>query len=97
MTGGCQCGAIRYEITSFPLLLYTCNCTDCQRQTGSAFALNMPVRFKDFRILQGEWLAPHLAQRHGSDLAVLRHVRHTALRRTRRAAGNRQPSCRNAR
>jgi hypothetical protein len=54
MTGGCQCGAIRYEITSFPLLLYTCNCTDCQRQTGSAFALNMPVRFKDFRILQGE-------------------------------------------
>ena len=53
MTGGCQCGAIRYEIASFPLL-YTCNCTDCQRQTGSAFALNMPVRFKDFRILQGE-------------------------------------------
>ena len=51
MTGGCQCGAIRYEITSFPLLLYTCNCTDCQRQTGSAFALNMPVRFRDFRIL----------------------------------------------
>ncbi|UPJ49095.1 GFA family protein [Bradyrhizobium sp. 200] len=36
------------------MLLYTCNCTDCQRQTGSAFALNMPVRFKDFRILQGE-------------------------------------------
>jgi hypothetical protein len=32
MTGGCQCGAIRYEITSFPLLLYTCNCTDCQRE-----------------------------------------------------------------
>ena len=54
MTGGCQCGAIRYEITSFPLLLYTCNCTDCQRQTGSAFALNMPVRFEDFRILKGE-------------------------------------------
>ena len=54
MTGGCQCGAIRYQITSFPLLLYTCNCTDCQRQTGSAFALNMPVAVKDFRITQGE-------------------------------------------
>jgi hypothetical protein len=54
MTGGCRCGAIRYEITSFPLLLYTCNCTDCQRQTGSAFALNMPVRFNDFRLLRGE-------------------------------------------
>ena len=34
MTGGCQCGAIRYEVASFPLLLYTCNCIDCQRQTG---------------------------------------------------------------
>ena len=40
MTGGCQCGAIHYEITSFPLLPYACNCTDCQRQTRSAFALN---------------------------------------------------------
>ena len=38
MTGGCQCGAIRYEIVGFPLFLYTCNCTDCQRQSGSAFA-----------------------------------------------------------
>ena len=53
LTGGCPCGAIRYEIASFPLLLYTCNCTDCQRQSGSAFAMNMPVAAKDFRILQG--------------------------------------------
>ena len=43
MTGGCPCGAIRYEIASFPLLLYTCNCTGCQRQSGSAFAMNIPV------------------------------------------------------
>jgi hypothetical protein len=42
MTGGCQCGAIRYEIASFPLLLYTCHCTDCQRQTGSAFGPPAP-------------------------------------------------------
>ena len=54
MTGGCQCGAVRYEIGGFPLLLYTCNCTECQRQSGSAFALNMPVAVKDFRILKGE-------------------------------------------
>lgn len=54
MTGGCPCGAIRYQIASFPLLVYTCNCTDCQRRTGSAFALNMPVLATDFHILQGE-------------------------------------------
>ena len=54
LTGGCSCGAIRYEITSFPLLLYTCNCTDCQTASGSAFALNMPVLAKDYHIRQGE-------------------------------------------
>ena len=54
MTGGCSCGAIRYEIASFPLLLYTCNCTNCQTRTGSAFALNMPVRTRDFHLLKGE-------------------------------------------
>ena len=79
MTGGCQCGAIRYEITSFPLLLYTCNCTDCQRQTGSAFALNMPVRFEDFRILQGEPNGWHHTSPNGTAVisrgsAAMRHA-----------------------
>lgn len=54
LTGGCSCGAIRYEIASFPLLLYTCNCTNCQTASGSAFALNMPVLARDFHVLQGE-------------------------------------------
>jgi hypothetical protein len=54
LTGGCSCGAIRYEIASFPLLLYTCNCTDCQTASGSAFALNMPVATRGFRIVTGE-------------------------------------------
>jgi hypothetical protein len=54
LTGGCSCGAIRYEIASFPLLLYTCSCTDCQTSSGSAFALNLPVATKGFRIVRGE-------------------------------------------
>jgi hypothetical protein len=54
LTGGCICGAVRYEIASFPLLLYTCNCTNCQKQSGSAFGMTMPVTAKDFRIVQGE-------------------------------------------
>src|SRR4030088_1087056 len=72
MIGGCPCGAIRYEVGSFPLLLYTCNCTDCQRQSGSAFALNMPVLSRDFHIRQGQpkgWRRKSpsgAASRHGS-------------------------------
>jgi hypothetical protein len=54
LTGGCPCGAVRYQIASFPLLLYSCNCTNCQTASGSAFALNMPVLAKGFHIQQGE-------------------------------------------
>jgi len=53
LTGGCSCGAIRYAVASFPLLLYSCNCTDCQTASGSAFGLSMPVATKDFHIVQG--------------------------------------------
>ncbi|WP_431267628.1 GFA family protein [Dankookia sp. P2] len=37
-SGGCLCGAVRYEITQPPLVTYTCHCTTCQRLTGSAFS-----------------------------------------------------------
>jgi hypothetical protein len=37
-TGGCQCGAVRYEISEAPQLVYTCHCNECQRLTGSAFS-----------------------------------------------------------
>lgn len=51
LLGGCPCGTIRYEIAAMPLALYVCHCTDCQRRTGSAFALNMPVWRKDVRLM----------------------------------------------
>ena len=54
LIGGCPCGAIRYQINAAPLLLYACHCTNCQRQSDAAFAMNMPVRTETFHILQGE-------------------------------------------
>ncbi len=54
LTGGCLCGTVRYEISAKPLALYACHCTNCQRQSGSAFALNMPVAADAFRIVRGE-------------------------------------------
>lgn len=53
LTGGCSCGAVRYRIDAFPLLLYACHCTDCQRQSGSAFAMSMPVTTDAFHITEG--------------------------------------------
>ena len=44
--GGCLCGDLRYSLAEDPLTLYVCHCTDCQRQTGSSFALSMLVRLE---------------------------------------------------
>ena len=49
-TGGCLCGALRYEITRTANAVYTCHCTACQRLTGSAFALTLLVEEDAFRL-----------------------------------------------
>jgi hypothetical protein len=49
-TGGCQCGAMRYEISEAPQLVYACHCRDCQRLTGSAFSLGLVVVEAAFRL-----------------------------------------------
>ncbi|NJL63609.1 MAG: GFA family protein [Richelia sp. RM2_1_2] len=42
-TGGCMCGAIRYECTAEPIAMGNCHCRDCQQATGTAFAAAMVV------------------------------------------------------
>src|SRR5258708_13618596 len=37
-TGGCTCGAVRYEITAEPVRGFYCQCRDCQRDTGAGHA-----------------------------------------------------------
>lgn len=59
LLGGCLCGTCRYRLGGEPLAFYACHCTDCQRGTGSAFALSMIVRREDVELLQGE---PSLAE-----------------------------------
>ncbi len=49
-TGGCQCGAIRYEFTEEPHSVYTCHCVDCQRLTSSSFSLGIVVPDRAFRL-----------------------------------------------
>jgi hypothetical protein len=68
LTGGCSCGAIRYEVAAFPLLLYACHCTDCQSASGSAFALNMPVAAQSLRIVRGRVKGWHHRSPSGAEL-----------------------------
>ncbi len=37
-TGGCTCGAVRYEIAAEPVRSFQCQCRDCQRDTGGGHA-----------------------------------------------------------
>jgi hypothetical protein len=41
--GGCDCGAVRYRMQTRPLFVHCCHCRWCQRETGSAFALNAMI------------------------------------------------------
>ena len=43
LDGGCGCRTIRYRMTGGPLFVHCCHCRWCQRESGSAFALNAMV------------------------------------------------------
>ncbi len=47
-TGGCLCGAVRYEITKDPQMTAVCHCTHCQRQSGSVFSTNLVLMEGDY-------------------------------------------------
>lgn len=47
-TGRCQCGQVSYRFTGEPLFLATCHCTECQRQSGSAFGMSLIVPKANF-------------------------------------------------
>jgi hypothetical protein len=52
--GGCACGAVRYRLTSDPLFVHCCHCLNCQRQTGSAFVINLLIEAERVELLSGE-------------------------------------------
>lgn len=61
LTGGCQCGAVRYEITEAAHALYVCHCLECRKQSASAFGISLDVRRSAFRVIQGalkSWSRP---------------------------------------
>src|SRR5712692_7161890 len=54
LTGRCPCGAVRFAITAMPYFVYACHCTECQRWSGSAFSMSMPVAANSFSITRGD-------------------------------------------
>jgi hypothetical protein len=54
LTGGCGCGAIRFEIDAPLLGAGYCHCTRCQRRTGTATSATALLEPGSLRIVQGE-------------------------------------------
>ncbi|HWF55484.1 MAG TPA: GFA family protein [Solirubrobacteraceae bacterium] len=53
LTGGCLCGAVRFELSSPARAASYCHCTRCQRRTGTGSSANATVDGNAFRITQG--------------------------------------------
>jgi len=51
--GACTCRAVRYRMTSRPLFVHCCHCRWCQRETGSAFAINAMIESDRVELLAG--------------------------------------------
>jgi hypothetical protein len=52
-SGSCQCGSIRYAVPKRPLVIYACHCTECRKQSSSAFGLSFTVPRSSLRVLTG--------------------------------------------
>lgn len=52
--GGCDCGNVRYRLTDKPIVVHCCHCRWCQRETGSAFAVNAVIESDRVTVLNGE-------------------------------------------
>jgi hypothetical protein len=52
--GGCACGEVRYRLTTEPLFTHCCHCLNCQRQTGSAFVINLLIETDHVEVLSGD-------------------------------------------
>ena len=52
--GRCTCGAVRYRLKAKPLIVHCCHCTWCQRESGSAFAVNAVIEAWQVKLQHGQ-------------------------------------------
>lgn len=70
--GGCACSAVRFRLTSEPMFVHCCHCTECQRLTGSAFAISALIEADRVHLLRGTPRARVLPTDQGRTRTVFR-------------------------
>jgi hypothetical protein len=71
LEGGCSCGSVRYRLLRQPMFVHCCHCSWCQRETGSAFALNALVETDQVKVLQGRTETVELPSASGKGQVVV--------------------------
>lgn len=54
LQGGCQCGAIRYEVNGTPQHVALCHCSDCRKSAGAPMVSWAAFAEAEFTLLQGD-------------------------------------------
>jgi hypothetical protein len=54
LTGGCLCGAVRFELSALPITSGYCHCKRCQRRSGTAASPQARAAPGSFTLMQGE-------------------------------------------
>ena len=54
VSGGCLCGAVRYEIAGDLVGFYHCHCSRCRKSSGTGHGTNLAVKAASIRWLGGE-------------------------------------------
>ena len=70
--GGCTCRHVRYRIKSKPMFVHCCHCSWCQRETGSAFALNAMIEADRVELTSGEVELVHTPSASGKGQTIWR-------------------------
>ena len=70
--GGCACGYVRFRMESRPLIVHCCHCSWCQRQNGSAFAVNALIEADRVSLLQGDVVEVEVPSPSGANQRISR-------------------------
>ena len=71
ITGGCLCGAVRFESSAEPKMVVACHCSTCQKNTGSAFSMNVAMP-EDRVTISGDTLKTYEEQNDAGGLPFYR-------------------------
>jgi len=70
--GGCDCRTVRYRLASAPLFVNCCHCRWCQRETGSAFAINAMIETERIELVGSRPAIVHTPSASGQGQRIAR-------------------------